>query len=404
MPPVCTLQNKTGQRTKSIEVVHVTPSLSYKGGGVSLAFWKLASHQAELGLTVSLMGLKDRYTSDDTPVYNNIRCYTGTVTGPRFLSYSSDLRRNLYSQHNADLIHVHGLWMYPGVAARITAAKARIPLIISPHGMLDSWALKNSIWKKKIAGWLYENRNLRSAACIHALCEPEYQSIRAYGLKNPVAIISNGVDLPNLTDKKVIPPWEPRVDADKNVMLFLGRIHPKKGLANLVKAWSKVKPKDWILAIAGWDQGGHENQLKELVSEHGLTEDIIFLGPVFNDLKQACLQNASAFILPSFSEGLPMSVLEAWSYGLPVLMTKFCNIPEGFEANAAIEIQPESDSIAEGMKEFIALSSDEQGQIGRNGLELIKDKFTWPKIAAQMVDVYKWILEQGDKPDYVRLD
>ena len=270
--------------------------------------------------------------------------------------------------------------------------------------MLDPWALKNSAWKKKIAGWLYENRNLRSAACIHALCESEYQSIRAYGLKNPVAIIPNGVDLPSPTDTKVTPPWEPRVDGDKKVILFLGRIHPKKGLVNLVKAWSKVKPKDWILAIAGWDQGGHEIQLKELVAEFGLTEDVIFLGPVFNDLKQACFQNASAFILPSFSEGLPMSVLEAWSYGLPVLMTKFCNIPEGFEANAAIEIQPEPDSIAEGLKNFLNLHESVRKQIGQNGLELVKNKFTWPKIAVEMIDVYKWILGQGEKPDCVRLN
>lgn len=311
--------------------------------------------------------------------------------------------------NNPDILHSHGLWMYHGIAARVTAAKVGIPMIISPHGMLDSWALENSAWKKRIAGWLYENRNLRLAACIHALCESEYQSIRAYGLKNPVCIIPNGIDLPTPTDTQVSTPWKPRVDGNKHVMLFLGRIHSKKGLENLIKAWGILKNtklaelKQWHLVIAGWSQGGHEDKLKHLVTELNLEANVSFTGPLYDTQKDAALRAAKAFILPSFSEGLPMAVLEAWAYGLPVLMTKSCNIPEGFEANAAIEIEPQPDSIAEGLKRLVSLPAGDQRQMGRNGLELVKDKFAWPKIAAQMMNVYKWVLGQGDKPDCVRL-
>jgi glycosyltransferase involved in cell wall biosynthesis len=398
------------QSTESMQVAHVTPSMSYKGGGVSIALRELVWHQAELGLAVTLMSLKDQHEEHDAVHHERIECCTGTAFGPRALGYSADLKRILFDNHTANIVHCHGLWMYPSLLAREFAAKRNIPLVMSPHGMIDSWAMKNSAWKKKIAGFLYENRNLRSAACLHALSESEYQSIRNYGLKNPVCIIPNGIDLPNTTDAKVAPPWKPQVDADKNVLLFLGRIHPKKGLENLIKAWGVLKTsklaelKNWHLVIAGWSQGGHEGKLKQLVTELNLDADVTFAGPLYDTEKDAALRAAKAFVLPSFSEGLPMAVLEAWSYGLPVLMTKFCNIPEGFETNAAIEIQPEPDSIAEGLKGFVALSENQQKQIGRNGLELVEDKFAWPKIAAQMVDVYRWVLGQGDKPDCVRLN
>jgi poly(glycerol-phosphate) alpha-glucosyltransferase len=276
--------------------------------------------------------------------------------------------------------------------------------------MLDSWALKNSAWKKKIAGWLYENRNLGSAACIHALCESEYQSIRAYGLTNPVCIIPNGVDLPSLTDTEVTPPWEPQVDGGKNVMLFLGRIHPKKGLENLIRAWSILKAnklaelEQWHLVIAGWSQGGHENDLKRLANEMNLRADVSFAGPLYDTAKDAALRAAKAFILPSFSEGLPMAVLEAWAYGLPVIMTRECNIPDGFEAGAALDVRPDVESITEGLKSFVALSEGTRERMGLGGLELAKSRYSWPKIASQMIDVCKWVLGQGDKPDCVRLN
>jgi poly(glycerol-phosphate) alpha-glucosyltransferase len=309
-----------------------------------------------------------------------------------------------------DMLHSHGLWMYPGVAARKAAAHAGIPLIISPHGMLDSWALKNSAWKKRIAGWLYENRNLRSAACIHALCESEYQSIRAYGLTNPVCIIPNGVDLPDLPAGQIVPPWESQIGAEKNVMLFLGRIHPKKGLENLIRAWGVLKSRkhkeleQWHLVIAGWSQGGHENDLKRLTNELNLEADVTFTGPLYDTAKDTALRAAKAFILPSFSEGLPMAVLEAWSYGLPVIMTAECNIPDGFSARAAVEVRPDVESITEGLKSFLGLTEGARERMGQSGLELVKSRYSWPKIAAQMVDVYKWVLGQGDKPDCVRLN
>ena len=391
-----------------MRVSHISASISNSAAGVSIALKELTMHMLCLAEHVSVVAIDDdRHLA--TQMNGTVDYFPCKRLGPRSVGFSLGMVKTAMVS-DPDILHSHGLWMYPGIAARRAATNSSIPLIISPHGMLDSWALKNSAWKKKIAGWLYENRNLRSAACIHALCESEYQSIRAYGLKNPVAIIPNGVDLPSPTNAEVTPPWEPRVDADKNVMLFLGRIHPKKGLENLIRAWSFLKAHrlaaldKWHLVVAGWSQGGHEEKLKQLANEMNLGSDVLFTGPLYDTAKDVALQAAKAFILPSFSEGLPMAVLEAWAYDLPVIMTRECNIPKGFEAGAALDIRPDVNSILEGLTNFLLLSNNARKQMGRNGLGLVRSRYSWPKIASQMVDVYKWILGQGPKPDCVRLD
>ncbi|MDB4259903.1 glycosyltransferase, partial [Akkermansiaceae bacterium] len=234
-------------------------------------------------------------------------------------------------------------------------------------------------------------------------------------------------------------------------LLFLGRIHPKKGLINALKAWKQVlhstsniqnsKSHEWQFV----DQGGHEAELKELATELGIrwadvrdSEEessafsfdpaprrspegtsrsvlsmslrsiqfsefqLLFVGPAFGEQKEMLLRSASAFILPSFSEGLPMSVLEAWSYGLPVLMTDHCNIPEGFAADAALRIDTDVESIATGLSEFFQASASDLQALGDNGRALVERQFTWDQVAAQMKQVYEWVLGGRDAPECVR--
>ncbi len=357
---------------------------------------------------VPIYALEDKYSTEDLFAWQPLEPRVFPAGGLPFFAASATMRREVLKAAPC-ILHCHGIWLYPSVIAAAVGRNLGVPYLISPRGMLDPWALRNSAWKKKLAGWLYENRNLRSAACIHALCESEYESVREYGLTNPVAIIPNGIDLPP-DGAKLPPPWTDKVASGRKVTLFLGRIHPKKGLPNLIEAWGRLKAQnatvadEWALVVAGWDQGGHEDQLKKMVSEKGLGGDVLFLGPAFDDAKRACLQNADAFILPSFSEGLPMSVLEAWSYGLPVVMTAQCNLPEGFVAGAAVEVRPQADSIAGGLERLVSMSDAEHRQMGANGRNLVASKFAWPRIAAEMIDVYKWVLGEGPQPDCVKLD
>ena len=331
-------------------------------------------------------------------------------------------------QIKPQVLHTHGIWTYLSIGVPRWSRKNHKPYIVSPHGMLDAWALDNSKIKKKVAAALYERRHLRGAACLHALCQSEAKSIREFGLKNPIATIPNGIEIPEGRD------LSSRYLAKKKIMLFLGRLHPKKGLENALRAWAASrseafpdsKPSNWQFVIAGWDQGDHEVRLKQLCEELELSFadvpakqflsleassgqlsgfSVVFVGPLFGELKSQLLERANVFILPSFSEGLPMSILEAWAYELPVVMTDYCNLPEGFDVEAAIHIGTEVESMSAGMIKMIDSSDAELKAMGANGLNLVREKFTWPTIAAQMGELYQWVRKrcpQGDKPEFIQ--
>jgi poly(glycerol-phosphate) alpha-glucosyltransferase len=301
-----------------------------------------------------------------------------------------------------DVLHTQGLWTYASIAAYGTAQQAGVPYIVTPRGMLDPWAIRNSGWKKKIADWVFERKHLHHAACLHALCASEADSIRAYGLSNPICVIPNGVNLPRYSETQSTVLWPGHMEADSKVLLFLGRIHPKKGLQHLIEAWSALTLRGWHLVIVGWDDGGHEPELRRLVRRYGLESSVHFMGPLYGPEKEEALSRADAFVLPSHSEGLPMAVLEAWSYQLPVLMTPQCNIPEGFEADAAIRIRPHADAVRRGVQQLADMSATERAHMGKRGRALVADKFTWSRVAEQMHSVYQWVLGDGPKPSYVR--
>jgi len=393
-----------------VNVGILTTSISRQSGGLLWAVRSLALNLSEAGCRVKIFAGKDSDTESDLQHWKALDVTVITRRPPKFFGYMPTIVSALHDAE-LDLLHTHGLWMYPSVAALRWQGKGRRPCVISPHGMLDPWALGNSAWKKRLAGWLYENTHLRRAACLHALCAAEYRAIRDYGLDNPVAVIPNGVDLPDLSIVRPQPEWAADLPTDSRVLLFLSRIHPKKGLTNLLHAWARVRRQVtpaaepwWRLVIAGWDQGGHQAQLERLVEELGLDSSVHFVGPQFDAQKAASLARADAFVLPSLSEGLPMAVLEAWSYRLPVLMTPQCNLPEGFEAEAAIESAPEADSVADGLRKLFELSEAERLAMGEQGRRLVEQRFTWPTVAARMCAVYAWVLGRGPQPECVVSD
>jgi len=274
--------------------------------------------------------------------------------------------------------------------------------------MLEAWALRNAKWKKRIAALLYQNQHLRGAACLRALSEAEARSIRSYGLHNPVCIIPNGVDLPELTENLALKAGNSvlqKFAQGQKILLYLGRLHPKKNVANLIRAWKQTleshssAAKSWILAISGWGKSAYEQNLKDLAA----VPSVVFVGAQFGAEKNACYRACDAFILPSFSEGLPMSVLEAWAHATPVLMTPECNLPEGFAAEAALQIGTSPEEIAAGLKQLLEMSDDDRRAIGDRGRTLVATKFSWPRIGEQMRSVYEWVLGGGATPQTVRL-
>lgn len=378
--------------------------LSRRAGGLYYAVSALCRAINGLGTELLVVGKKDSFNAEDQGIWEPVKTQAYRTFGP--LETSLDLRRIL-REENPDLVHHHGLWLDDQWAAFQWQKRTERPMVISPHGMLDPWAVKNSAWKKRLVGSLFADESLHNANVLHALCQSEADAIRSYGLKNPIATIPNGVDLPEA-------PLQTEPREGRKRLLFLGRIHPKKGLAELLEGWVAARrrnPKqcaEWQLLVAGWDDGGHlaglRQQAEALEISHRETSayeredaELLFVGPQFGDEKDQLLRYADAFILPSFSEGLPVSVLEAWSYGLPAVLTDFCNLPEGFSADAAIRIEPNADSVSAGLELLMQMSALELRGMGVKGRTLVESRFTWSRIARDMNAVYEWCLG-GERP------
>jgi poly(glycerol-phosphate) alpha-glucosyltransferase len=406
-----------------MKVAITTGSLSRNAGGLFESVRALGKGLAKLGGDVSVYGLRDQNWERDEEAWAPLSAHAFSFIGPRAFAWSPDMDAAL-DEARPDLVALQGLWQYASLSTCRQWRRKGTPYVVSPRGMLDKWALANSRWKKVLAAFAFENAVLRDAACLHALCVAEADAIRAYGLRQRIEVVPNGVELPEkLTTEGT---------EGKKKLLFLGRIHPKKGLIGALRAWADIRnsasgipnSQEWQFVIAGWDQGGHEAELKMLCAELGLRiascelsedlklnsyklktsallpdVDVVFFGPAFGEEKEALLRSAEAFILPSFSEGLPMSVLEAWAYGLPVLMTPECNLPEGFSSGAGLEIrsgegsfQSSDFSFQHGLRALLEMSDAERAAMGMRGRRLVEKRFTWPKVSAQMRQLYEELL------------
>jgi poly(glycerol-phosphate) alpha-glucosyltransferase len=277
--------------------------------------------------------------------------------------------------------------------------------------MLDPWAFAQHRRRKSLLWWAYEHRSLQRAAALQALCPAEAQALRALGLRSPIALIPNGVALPNPVTSKgtphPAPPWTNAIPSEAKVLLFLGRFHHKKGLDPLLTVWqSVVAPAaraGWWLALVGYgDQGALECQVEHSQAQGELSR-VSVLGPVFGAEKTAALHNASAFVLPSFSEGLPMAALEAMAHRLPCLLSTACNLPDAFSLGAALRAEPDPDALATSLLLLFALSQPERAAMGAAGHSLVRKNFSWPRVAEQTLELYQWILEGAERPGFVEL-
>jgi glycosyltransferase involved in cell wall biosynthesis len=393
--------DQTGQRQRSpLRAGLLLASVSRRAGGLFDAVRRLSQSLHGLGAGVEVFGVADGDAEADAPAWLPV---VPQVFEPSRLPWLRHAPRLLGALASArlELLHVHGLWLYPSLASWRLSRRTGRPCLISPHGMLDPWALRQSRWKKRLAGWLYETPHLRQAACLHALCAAEARAFRAYGLRNPICIVPNGVDVP-APGPGGPPPWAGHWGGECPVLLFLGRLHPKKGLPNLLEAWRRLRQTDrptaWRLAILGPDQQGHAAELDRLILAAGLQQEVHLFGPAWGAARDAALRAAAAFVLPSFSEGLPLAVLEAWAYGLPVLMTPACNLPEGFAAGAALSADPTPDSLAAGLADLFRLPEAARREMGMCGRRLVERDFSWPTVAAQLLEVYRWSLGGGPRP------
>lgn len=305
---------------------------------------------------------------------------------------------------SASVVHLHGLWQAQTRRGARAAAAARVPYLIATHGMADPWALRQKYWKKRLYLALIEAANLRRAACLHALSRPEIEHIRALSPGTPIGFVPNGVDLPafdDLPDRSRLEAIHPQLRG-KFVLLFFGRLHAKKGLDLLAESMCRVGPdhSDLHLLIAGTDDGEWE-PLRARIDHSGLMERVTYLGHVSGEPAREVWGAADAFILPSYSEGFSMAILEALACRLPCLITTKCYFPELAAAGGAVVVEPDADDVSRGLRDLLERTPSERAALGQTGRALVERDYTWDRQAERLAAIYRWLAGGGPPPDCV---
>lgn len=285
-----------------------------------------------------------------------------------------------------DVIHDNGIWMPHNHAIARLAHRRRIPRVVSLRGMLEPWAMNHRRRKKQLAWLLYQRRDLRTAALLHATAEIEESNARALGLTGPYAVIANGVDLP----ARSMPPRGAR--QGKRTALFLSRVHPKKGLPMLLNAWATLRPANWQLVIAGPDEEGHAAELAARIDALGLGDDVRIAGPAYGEEKEALFRSADLFVLPTYSENFGVAVAEALAYEVPVLTTRGAPWEVLETHRCGWWVEPDETAILDGLRAAIACPDETRREMGARGAAMVAERFEWGGIAMQFFQQYERLL------------
>lgn len=358
----------------------VTAAASRLGGGVFEAVAAQAAMIRAAGGEVAIFALEDAHSAEDATRLAPSPVTNLPVLGPQQIGFAPTLAQSLIDA-DLDCLHAHGIWMYPSRAATIWARRTGRPYLVSPHGMLDPWITGRGRWKKTLARLGYERANWHAATCLHALTGREAEDIARETGRRDSLVIPNAGPAPGPLVA------EPRA----NEVLFIGRIHPKKNIVALVDAWEALAaraalPHGARLTIAGWGEPADVAVFEARMA--GAHPSIAFVGPCFGEAKAARLAAARYMILPSLSEGLPMAVLEAWAAGMPTLMTSECNLPEGFDAGAALDCGFTADAIAACLVRAFAMPHDQWQAMASAAHGLASAEFSPAAIARRWTDAY----------------
>lgn len=390
-----------------MNILHVTPNAGVAGFGVATVVRELSTSQNELGAVVEIWSLD---TDADRPngLADGVVWHHFQACGPTRLAWSPGMMKMARSVDCPVVVHQHGIWTGVSAVTRFLHQRRGVPSVIAPHGSLQNWALQKSHMRKAIALSLYERDNLFNSSCLHALSTTELADCREFGLKNPVAIIPNGVSEQWLTSTGNGLEFRSRfgITAEERILLYVSRVTPKKGLPMLCQAIADVSERlqGWVLVIAGPDESGHTSELKELIEKLGLQHLVYLVGSVFGRDKRDAFAAADAFVLPSYGEGLPMVVLEAMGVGLPVIVTEATPIPAITQNLCGWRVPADRVSLAAALLELSQKSSGELHSMGQNGKRVVASQYTWQRVARMTFALYRWLNNEGERPDFVVFD
>jgi len=388
-----------------IHIIQIVPALAPEYGGPARSVPNLCLELAKLGTRVTILysDLGEKFHSPNLPVHPNLNYVSlkaKIIQGvkPVWIPNFKPTLHNLCDGNDQVIIHDHGIWLPHNGHVAAISDQLGIPLIVSPRGMLQPWALRYRRWRKKVAWIFWQKSRLQVANLIHAASGSEAEGISKLELKKPVVIVPNGTAIPDLEKYKSVS------EGGKCRMLFLSRIHPSKGLLNLISALSRIESRNWSLNIAGYDENNHQQDVERAVTKVGLTNEIQFIGPVENDRKWEVYSESDLFVHPSFSENFGIVVAEALASGLPVITTTGTPWAELDEFDCGWWVNPNVEDLSSAIEEALNLSDDQRQKMGARGKKLIEKKYSWKAIALEMQKLYQLILTEEDFADQEIID
>lgn len=374
--------------------IQVVASIANEASGPSYSVRRLRESLTAAGAGATLAALQRGMNTPKSETH--LKVFKDGF-GPARLGRSPQMARWLQcAARNADVIHSHGLWMMPNVYAGRAAARAGIPLVISPRGTLSEYAFTSGSRIKPLFWHLLQKHSMHQAVCFHATGITELADIRRMGFEQPVALIPNGVDIP-------VTGLTPTGGNSEHRILYFGRLHPEKGLATLLAAWARIGPQhpNWHLEIVGPDIDGHRGLL-ETQARHLNLMRCSFGGPVYGtDKKTALYKSADLYILPSPSENFGMTVAEALACGIPVIATTGTPWQALKDEGAGWQVTPDPDGIASGLEAALTSTTETLQKMGLRGRTWMERDFSWDAIGNQMLQLYAWLVGRGPKPNFI---
>lgn len=297
----------------------------------------------------------------------------------------------------ADVIHNHSFWMMPNIYPAWASRGTKCKLVNQPRGTLSAWALENSKWRKRIIGWYGQYAAMRATDMWVATSEEEYADIRQLGYRQPVVVLPNGIDLPQMEACGKTP---------RRRMFFLSRIHPKKNLEMLIRCWAQLEGRfpDWDLSIVGPDKDNpYADEIKELVRKLGCRR-VAFEGELNGEAKYQFMAESECEVLPTHSENFGMVVAESLACGTPVICSRGAPWAGLVDNKCGWWVPNEEAAFGMAMWEAMSKSREDLAKMGEDGKDWMKRDFDWCSIGAKMKMAYEWLLGSVNKPEWVFVD
>lgn len=367
------------------------PTISPLGGGVAEAARLHVKALASAGFDeISVHTLDDRMEKVDPGQWAAATLHLHRFLGPMSYSLAPGMLSSL-RRAKPDIVHVHGVWQFHCAAVHAWSMLTGRPYVVSPHGMLEPWIRARSPTLKRTVSAIYQDRFLRNASGFHLLTAKESGDVAEFLHGQPAPIIPNFAE-PFASDGQKPGWWTPGHEG-RDVYLFLGRLHEKKGVMELMDAWARLSAEDAdfrdksLLVFCGWNDGiqGFEAKVQTIGREFG---NALFAGPQYGPDKNRSMGAATFFLLPSKSEGLPMAILEAWAAGVPAIMSPECNLDIGFERGAAFRTGFTQAAIHASLVAAHSLNDEAWRDASQKARALVAERYSEESVRAGLVSLY----------------